>query len=121
MKIYIFGNEDLDYDNLPIRILPNLKKIFPHVSFELKDPNEDLESEEDLTIIDTIHGIDKVTIFYDLSQFKPAPNISIHDFDLYAKLAFMKKLGKLAKVKIIGIPKNISEKEAIQSLKELIF
>ena len=119
MNIYIFGNEDLDYDNLPIRILPELKKTFPQITFELKDPNEEFETNDNLTIIDTVHGIDKVTTFTDLAQFKSAPHISMHDFDLYSKLAFMQKLEKLKQFKIIGLPKYISEENALQSLKEI--
>lgn len=120
MKIYVFGNQDLDYDNVPIRILPELQKIFPHITFELKDPNEELEVEDNLTIIDAVHGIETATIFTDLKQFKSAPHISMHDFDLYSKLAFMQKLGKLRQFKIIGIPKNYDDKDAIQSIKDLI-
>ncbi|MFH1129643.1 MAG: hypothetical protein V1686_02825, partial [Patescibacteria group bacterium] len=63
--------------------------------------------------IDTIVGIDKPTIFNDLKNFSPPPRFSTHDFDAYTNLKYLQKLGKIKKVKIIGIPSMVPEKKAI--------
>ncbi len=123
MKILIFGNPDLDFDSLPLRILPELKKRLPKVDFEIKDSNEEWETLENLIIIDTVLGIDKPTVFDDLENFSAPPRVSLHDFDAYTNLKYLQKLGKIKKIKIIGLPASpsggpliISEKEALEFL-----
>ena len=115
MKIFVFGNEDLEFDSIPLRILPELKKRFPSFEFEVKDPNEELEIPEELIIIDVVEGIKQPRIFSKLSDFTGHPNISLHDFDVYSNLKYLEKLKKLKKIKIIGLPPNIPEKEALES------
>ena len=120
MSIFIFGNPDLAHDSLPLKILPELKKCFPQIKFEVKDPNEEWgaftvsgpEPLEELIIIDTAVGINKVTVFDGLEQFESAPRVSMHDFDALFNLRYLQKLGCVKKVKIIGIPPTISEDEA---------
>lgn len=118
--IFIFGNPDLDFDSLPLKILPSLKAKFPGINFEIKDPNEELDIPEELIIIDTVEGIGKVQIFDDLEKFTSHPHVSLHDFDLYSQLKYLKKLGKLKEIKIIGIPPTISEKEALKEIIKLL-
>jgi hypothetical protein len=119
-KIFVFGNEDLKEDILPLRILPELKKFFPKIQFEIKDPNEEWEIENDsqnseIIIIDTAVGIKEVTIFESLEKFARPPRVGMHDFDALTNLRFLQKLGKIKKVKIIAIPSHISESEAIKN------
>lgn len=120
MKIYIFGNPDFDLDSLPYRILPQLKLLFPEISFETKDPNEDLDIPDKLLIIDTVLGINRVQIFYDLKYFSEHPHLSLHDFDLGSYLKYLKKLGKLKEIKIIGIPPTLSEKDALDNVATIL-
>lgn len=121
MNIYVFGNPDLQFDSLPIKILPKLKKKFPAIKFKIKDPNEEWDfSEKYLYIIDTVVGIKKITVFNDISAFKKSPTISLHDFDLYADLILMKKLGKLPDCAIIGIPPGYNEKRAYNEMADKI-
>lgn len=120
MTIYIFGNPDLKMDCLPIKIFPELRKKFPEIEFSIIDPNEEWEVPEELIIIDTVVGIDTVKVFDDLKKFVPAPNISMHDFDAYANLRFLEKLGKLRKVKIIGVPARINPDSLLKNLVDII-
>jgi hypothetical protein len=113
MIIYIFGNPDLQFDSLPLRILPKLREKFPKIKFVIKDPNEEWDFlEKYLYIIDTVVDIKKVTIFKDISVFKKSPRFSLHDFDLYADLMLVKKIGKLPDCVIIGIPPNYNRNKA---------
>ena len=111
--VYVFGNPDIKEDALPLKILPHLQKKFPDISFRVLDPNEEWDAPENLVIIDTGLGIDKVTVFDDLDRFSLAPRVSLHDFDAYANLRLLQKLGKLKTLKIIGVPADTSKKEAI--------
>lgn len=91
------------------------------MEFTIKDPNEELDAPEDLIIIDTVSGIERVEAFSDLSHFMGGrPGVSLHDFDLYSSLKYLKKLGKLKKIKIIGVPPNLSEKEALEETAAVI-
>lgn len=116
MTIYVFGNPDLPADSLPLKILPELIKRFPQLQFEIKDPNEEWDSPEALTVIDTIQGIKKVSVFNDLTKFAAAPHLTLHDFDALANLLYLQKLGKLKKIKIIGVPAEIRAGEALTSV-----
>lgn len=113
MKIFVFGNPDMETDSLPLKILPQLEKELPEIDFQIKDPNEEFEIPEEFVILDTVHGIDNVQVFSDLKSFSNHPHVSLHDFDLWSELRYLEKLGKLKKIKIIGIPPNISQKEAL--------
>jgi len=112
--VFIFGNPDVLGDSAPIEILPELQKLFPSANFETKDPNEEWSVPEELTVIDTVAGIKDVKIFDGLDAFAAAPRITMHDFDAYANLRLLQKLGKLKKIKIIGIPPEMPAGEAIQ-------
>lgn len=116
MTVFVFGNLDYAPDALPLKILPTLKNLLPQVNFEVLDPNEEWEVPDELTIIDTVVGIKAVTIFNDLRRFERTPRLSLHDFDTLTNLRYLEKLGRLKKIKIIGLPPTISEKEAVESV-----
>ncbi|MEK7627544.1 MAG: hypothetical protein AAB397_03095 [Patescibacteria group bacterium] len=121
MTIYIFGNPDLQFDSLPIKILPKLQKKFPAIKFKIKDPNEEWANNgKCLYIIDTIFGTKKVAVFNDISIFKKSPRVSLHDFDLCADLILMKKLGKLTDCVIIGVPPDYAEEKAYNEVVDKI-
>jgi Ni,Fe-hydrogenase maturation factor len=121
--IHIFGNPLLDFDNLPIKMAPKLKKVFPKINFIITDPNENLKPDAngELFIIDTVDGLTNVKVFDSLKEFQSDKLYSMHDFDLGFNLKLFEKLGMLKKVKIIGVPmKNISEKYIFLKLKAII-
>jgi hypothetical protein len=109
MTVYVFGNPDLAMDALPLRLIPALQKEFPGTTFVALDPNEDWDVPSHMLILDTVVGISAVTVFTDLSAFVQAPRLTCHDFDAYANLLLMKKLGKIDKVTIVGVPAGASE------------
>ncbi len=120
-KIYIFGNSLLDFDNLPIRLKPELEKKFPDLKFIIKDPNENLNPHnKELTIIDTVLGINKVTVIDDIEKIQNNEMYSLHDFDLGFNLKLLKKIGKLKKVTIFGVPMEIKKQVALKQLVELL-
>ena len=119
--IHIFGNPMLDFDNLPIRVAPKLRKLFPNINFVVADPNENIEPlNGELTIIDAVEGIDKVMLIDDLRQLKTEKIYSLHDFDLAFNLKLLQKIGKLNKIKIIGVPMEGNEKKILSKLIKLI-
>ncbi len=119
-NIYVFGNPDVEIDSLPIKLLPKLREQFPEITFIILDPNEDWDIDKDMVIIDTVVGIEELTVFDNLSHFISAPRVSCHDFDAYSNLMFMKKLGKIDSTTIIGIPPSTLEDAPLNKLYESI-
>ncbi len=116
MRIFVFGNEDLEMDSLPLRLLQKLQKQFPEHEFLVHDPNEEWDVSEPFCIIDTVVGLKEPRIFDSIDVFKDVPNLSMHDFDALTNLRFLKKLGKLPAIKIIGLPVEISESDALLAI-----
>jgi len=122
MNIYVLGNELVGNDSLPIKLLPKLKKRFPKINFIRVDPNENFPpaNEKNLIILDTVFGIEKPVLLNleDFERQKKTP-ISPHDYDLLFHLLLLKKMKRLNKVIIIGIPPKEEEK-TLSSLNKII-
>lgn len=120
MKIHVFGNPDLAMDALPLRILPALRERAPEVDFRTLDPNEEWEIVDPFIVIDTVVGIPAARLFRSLDEFAPAPTVSVHDFDALFNLRYLKKLGKLGEVRILGLPPELSQDAAIAEVVRMI-
>ncbi len=107
MKIYVFGNPLVKEDCLPLELSNQLKNKFKEIEFIPADPNENFppKGEKDLVILDTVKGIKKPMLL-DLDDFekKKKTPLSPHDYDLLFHLLLLKKLKKINKVLIIGVP-----------------
>ena len=119
-KIFIFGNELVGEDSLPLKILPDLRNEFKEIEFVEIDPTEDLPEEEHFIILDTIINTEEVKILKDIDKIESMPNYSLHDLDLGFNLKLMKKLGKIKDVTIIGVPAEIGENNCLEQVKEVI-
>lgn len=120
MNIYCIGNVLLENDNLPLRLMDSLRNAFPEYNFMEADPNENFFPEEKSIIIDTVVGVDSVQVFTDIDNFESSPHVSVHDYDLSFHLKFLKKVGKLPPITIIGIPQDMDEKTAITSVSTIL-
>lgn len=123
-KITIFGNPDLEIDNLPIRILPRLREAFPDVSFEVEDPNNldlpDIPPGEEWIIIDTVAGIPDVSWLTVEDIAKPMGRLTAHDYDLASYLLLAKKaLGPLP-IRILGVPMGMAEDVVFDGAKKYL-
>jgi hypothetical protein len=94
MNVYVFGNEHVAEDKRAIEVAGELQNIVEGVSFIFLGPNEDVPfaDEPRVVILDTVQGIRDVAL------------VEGADFDLAFKLRYLKKLGKLGEVTVIGIP-----------------
>lgn len=106
MKVYVFGNIDVEVDNGAIEFAQ--KNKIKNIEFEFVDPNNDLplSNEREMCILDTMMGIEEVTLFSekDIDSLELAPRVTGHDYDLGFQLKYLKKIGKIKKIRIIGIP-----------------
>jgi len=121
-KIYILGNPSFEQDSLPVKLLPKLESILPQFQFIHLDPTENLPEEDHLILIDTILNLKEVRTLSetDLEKIENSPQVSMHDFDLGFQLKLMKKLDKIKKVTVIGVPDNIKENKALEQIKSTL-
>lgn len=120
IRVFVFGNPDIAMDALPLKILPELRAKFTGVEFVTLDPNEEWETPDPFIVIDTVAGIPAVRIFRGLDEFGASPTVSVHDFDALFQLRYLKKLGKLGEVAVIGVPPGISEEDALRGIADAL-
>ncbi|MCX6816043.1 MAG: hypothetical protein NT120_04295 [Candidatus Aenigmarchaeota archaeon] len=118
--VYVSGNPLVREDSIPLRIMPKLQEKFPNIEFRELEPTDNMPEEERLNIIDTIIGIDNVTVVKDIDKIVTGKVYSLHDFDLGFNLKLMKKMGKLKSVSIIGVPPHIDEEKALLGVKKAL-
>lgn len=110
MKVYVFGNVDTPLDDRAFIAAEKLKGKIKDVEFIEVGTNRDLpfSNGEDAVILDTISGIKEVKILgiNDLDKIALPAKTTVHDFDLAFQLKYLKKLGKLGDITIIGIPQE---------------
>ncbi len=117
MDIWVFGNLDVQEDSLPLRILPQLQRQRPDLTFKTRDPLEEWDEVPDpFIIVDTVKGLRTVAVFTDLSAFADAPRVTMHDLDLLAQLQLLQKLGKLKRLTLVGVPPELGPDEAVTQI-----
>lgn len=108
LKVFVFGNEDLDIDNQALIVAENLSEKEEDVEFEIISPGDDipLENGEDMVIMDVVDGIKDVKLIqnYEIENILFPPLNTAHDYDLGFQIKYLKKLGKIGKVTLIGLP-----------------
>ena len=120
-KIHVFGNQKVKTDSVPLKILPKLKEQFPQIKFIVKDPTEVINHQEDeWWILDTVQGVNNVTIIDDPSVFANQSSLSVHDYDLTFEIKLLLKLGKLKKIKIVAIPHFMQKDQALVKVTKLL-
>lgn len=120
-KVSVFGNPLVDKDSLPLKILPKLKKKFPDIDFVIEDPTETLDPPRgEWWILDSVEGINDVTVLDDLSKLDFTNRVSVHDYDLSFDLKLLQKLGKLGRFNIIAIPITMNEDLVLNKLKTVL-
>jgi Ni,Fe-hydrogenase maturation factor len=108
MKVYVFGNEHVPEDRKAIEAAEELDGAVDGVSFVFVGPNEDVPFADEgrVVILDTVHGIRDVELIEGdrMDALVLPPRGSVHDFDLAFQLRYLRKIGKLGDVTIIGVP-----------------
>jgi Ni,Fe-hydrogenase maturation factor len=110
MKVYVFGNECVAGDNRAIEVARELEATIEGISFVFVSPNEEVPfvNERHVVILDTVEGIQDVVLVEGdrIDRLILSPRGSVHDFGLAFQLRYLKKLGKLGEVTVIGIPQE---------------
>jgi hypothetical protein len=104
MKIYVLGNEDMEMDKRSMEAAEKFKH-FNKINFIFIKPNEDLAPEKCLILMDTVVGLEEVTILTekDLEKLEFPKRATVHDYDLGFQLRYLIKLGKIKNVTTSGL------------------
>ncbi len=114
--VYVFGNEYLEEDKAAVTVAQMLNDV---KIVHCRTPDDLLDAEDkEITILDTVKGIDKPTLITDIKQLKTKNIISLHDFDVGYFLNMMNELGMAKKIKIIGIPANSEHAEMAKEVEK---
>jgi Ni,Fe-hydrogenase maturation factor len=110
MRFLVVGNTIYKPDSSAVNLIPLLSERFPEHEFVHFDPNEGIDCDE-LYIIDVVKGIKEPVILTekDVEKLKDFPKVSAHDFDLGFMIKLYIMLGKIRKVRIVGIPEILNE------------
>ena len=110
MNVYVFGNEYVAEDKRAIEVARELEGAIEGISFVFVNPNEDAPFVDQRlsVILDTVEGIQDVALVEGdrIDGLVLSPRGSVHDFDLAFQLRYLRKLGKLGELTIIGIPQE---------------
>lgn len=126
MKVFIFGNKDVNFDNRAFLGANKLADTLPEVEWMTLKPNEDLPftNGQDVVIMDVVEGLKEVTLIKneEVDKIVLPPRGTAHDFDLGFQLKYLKKLGRLGKIIIIGLPMTgkVNYKRIHSILKKLV-
>jgi Ni,Fe-hydrogenase maturation factor len=121
MKVLVFGNPIAKTDSAAVKIADKLSPEMPEIEFKRFDTAEDLEKEgEELVIMDAVVGLSAPRLI-ELSELElPEQPLSLHGFDLLWSLLLLKKIGKLKKATIIGVPAKQSAAKNVETVRKLL-
>jgi Ni,Fe-hydrogenase maturation factor len=121
MKVLVFGNPLAKVDSAAVKIANKLAKGMPGVEFVRFDTAEDLEKEgNELVILDAVVGLESPRLI-ELSELELSEHpLSLHGFDLLWTLLLLKKLGKVKKATIVGVPAKRPVKESLPKVEKLL-
>lgn len=108
MKLFVFGNQDNEIDDVAPLVSHSLSDI-PNLEIITIPPNGDLPVDSSTVyILDRVLGIDKVTLITQelLDNFQFSPRNSAHDYDLSFQLKYLTKIGVLKNFYVIGLPEK---------------
>jgi Ni,Fe-hydrogenase maturation factor len=124
MKIFCFGNEYIEGDEFA-KILANKIKKYKNFEFIIAEsPNEILNINKNLWILDVVKNIKTTTLIQNPKDLTLPHSLTCHDLDLGFYIKLMTATGKIKNINIIGLPfgeKNIEkmEKEVLEILKKV--
>ena len=113
MNILVFGLERED------AILAKLRKRFPSLGFKKYDVSMELDDEgKRLLAIDTVKGIEHVTLLDDMAIVSPGQ--AMEGSGAIMTLRILLKIGSLKSAKVIGVPENYPESSTVEEISVLI-
>ena len=118
-KIIVLGCSKRN--SIAFKVMRRLKKEFPKIEFKEVGDVEDVDCEgKDLDIIDTVPGIERVTLIDDIDDLHINKSCSTSDSDRPLALRILKKMNIIESVRIVGIPPGYDAKRAAEEASTII-
>src|SRR3989338_780391 len=121
MRVLVFGNPVAERDSSAVKIADMLEGKLAGIEFVRFDTAEDLEKEgSEVAIMDAVAGL-RAPRLISLEELElPEKPLTLHGFDLMWNLLLLKKLGKIKKAVIIGVPASRPVKESLPKVRRLL-
>lgn len=113
MEILVFGlsNEDA--------ILSQLRKWFPEIGFRKYDVSDELgEEERKIIAIDTVKGLEQVTLLDDISSVSPGR--ALEGSGSLMTLRILLRIGSIDSARVIGVPPDYPEDKSVSEIAVII-
>ena len=121
MRVLVFGNPVAAGDSAAVKIADRLEGKLAGIEFVRFDTAEDLEKEgSEVAIMDAVAGLRSPRLISLEELELPEKPLSLHGFDLMWNLLLLKKLGKIKKAVIIGVPASRPVKESLPKVRKLL-
>lgn len=113
-KIYSFGNEYVEGDEIAKLLAKKIKKYKNFEFIVAESPTEILGGTEELWILDVAKGISEVKLIQNPKKLELLPSLTCHDLDLGFYLKLLTETGKIKKVNVIAIPYGENNLEKLE-------
>ena len=125
IRVLVFGNPIAKIDSAAVKIAEKLaaekNSLLENIEFVRFDTSEDLEKEgRNLVIMDAVVGLSTPRLVELFELELPENPLSVHGFDLIWNLMLLKKIGRLDKATIIGVPARKPVKESLPKTRRLL-
>ena len=121
MRVLVFGNPVAAGDSAAVKIADRLEGKLAGIEFVRFDTAEDLEKEgSEVAIMDAVAGLRSPRLISLEELELPEKPLTLHGFDLMWNLLLLKKLGKIKKAVIIGVPASRPVKESLPKVRRLL-
>ena len=119
--VLCFGNPYLKGDSLASELAHELQVPgYQFIRCQFADDIFNYKDLEEIYILDVVEGIDNVQLITDIDKIKRHKSLTMHDLDLGFFLKLMKAIGKLEKIKRIGLPTKTNLQTLKNQVEELL-
>lgn len=121
--VLCFGSEGMEGDDLAFAVCQELVGYSDDIQFVKCDTPMDIlgyAGGKDLYILDSIKGIDKVSLFESVDKFRRTKSVTVHDNDLGLMLKVLIEMKMLPDVRIIGIPIGSNAESVVGEVRRIL-
>lgn len=120
VKLLLFGNPALAMDSLALKVGAALEQE-GYETLHLENPLGLLDLDlAEYVILDVAYGVTEVKLLTDVDKLVLGRLCSLHDFDMAYFLKLLNALGDLDEIRIIAIPLEMSEQDAIVGVRKML-
>ena len=113
-KIYCFGNEFIKNDEVAKLLATRIKKYKNFEFIIAESPNEILNADSEIWILDVAKGISEVKFLQNPEKLELPKTLTCHDLDLGFYLKLLTETGKIKNINLIALPYGEKDLEKLE-------